>query len=480
MERTDDRFHEACGIFGIYGDPEAANLTYLGLFALQHRGQESTGIVVSDGHELRSEIGMGLVARVYREERLRALNGNLAIGHNRYSTAGESDLKNAQPVLMGYAHGSLALGHNGNLVNTVQLREELVKRGAVFRSTTDSEVIVHLIAGQQEGSLVDRVASALQSVEGAYSLLVMDQASLIAVRDPHGFRPLCLGQRGAAWVVASETCALDLIGATFVREIQPGELVYIGTDGLASYFPFSVTRTAQCIFEYVYFARPDSTVYGRNVYDVRRRLGQQLAHEAPVDADLVIPVPDSGIPAALGFAEASGLPFNFGLVRSHYVGRTFIEPIQSVRHFGVKLKLNVNRTVLNNKRVIVVDDSIVRGTTSREIVSMIRQAGAREVHLRISSPPTVSPCYYGIDTPTRKELLAAQYGLEEICTFITADSLSYLSLEGMLLATEVEKDRFCVACFTNSYPVPVTSAEENQLSLFQQRGARRNSQTPPE
>ena len=461
-----DRFREACGVFGILGSNEAANHTYLGLYALQHRGQESAGIVTSDGKTLHLERAMGLVADVFTEARLRRLAGNLAIGHVRYSTTGSSQLKNAQPILATCRHGSVALAHNGNLVNAQVLKAELEAQGSIFNSSTDSEVIVHLIARSQSGDLVESTAEALSRVSGAYSLVIMNERELLGIRDPHGFRPLSLGRLGDAWVLASESCAFDLIEAKFIRDLEPGEFLHITPHGAQSYYPLPAGRPAQCIFEYIYFSRPDSLLFGQNVSGVRKALGRQLAREAPAEADLVIPVPDSGVPAALGFAQESGLPFDHGLIRNHYVGRTFIEPKQNIRHFGVKIKLNPVREILEGKRVVVVDDSIVRGTTSRKIVSMVRSAGAREVHMRISSPPTVSPCYYGIDTPTRKELIASSHTVGEICRYIRADSLGYLSIEGM--ARAVGKDSgFCHACFSMQYPVSFPVEDRAQLRLFE-------------
>ncbi len=460
-----DSFREECGVFGIFNHPEAANLTYLGLYALQHRGQESAGIVSSDGQALHVEKAMGLVADVFTEARLRRLPGAMAIGHVRYSTTGSSHLKNAQPILAGYRRGAVALAHNGNLINAQTLREDLEGQGAIFSSTSDSEVIVHLIARSKAADLPEAVAEALLQVKGAFTLVLMNEEELLGVRDPHGFRPLSLARLGEGWVLASETCAFDLVGADFVRDVEPGEVVRITREGLTTYRPFPPTLPAQCIFEYIYFSRPDSLLYGQNVARVRKALGRQLAREHPVEADVVIPVPDSGVPAALGYAQESGTPFDHGLIRNHYVGRTFIEPQQSIRHFGVKVKLNAVRDLLEGKRVVVVDDSIVRGTTSRKIVSMLRAAGAREVHMRISSPPTVSPCYYGIDTPTRKELIASTHDPAEICRYIRADSLGYLSLPGLM--TAVGKDvGFCAACFTENYPVPFPGEDRAQLSLF--------------
>ena len=460
-----DRFKDACGIVGILGSSEAPNLTYLGLYALQHRGQESAGIVASDDDTLHLEKAMGLVADVFTETRLKRLKGSLAIGHVRYSTTGSSQLKNAQPILATCRHGMVALAHNGNLVNAQIVREELEAHGSIFSSSTDSEVIVHLIARSKSDDLVEATAEALGRLSGAYSLVIMNERELLGIRDPRGLRPLSLGKLGDTWILASESCAFDLIEATFVRDVAPGEFVHITSRGMKSYFPLPATLPAQCIFEYIYFARPDSVLFGQSVANVRKALGRQLAEEAPVEADLVIPVPDSGVPAALGYAERSGIPFDHGLIRNHYVGRTFIEPKQNIRHFGVKIKLNPVRDILEGKRVVVVDDSIVRGTTSRKIVSMVRSAGAREVHMRISSPPTVSPCYYGIDTPTRRELIASSHTVDEICTYIHADSLGYISMEGLMKA--VGKDTgFCHACFSLQYPVPFPTEDVAQLRLF--------------
>jgi amidophosphoribosyltransferase len=440
-------------------------LTYLGLYALQHRGQESAGIVASDGETLHVEKAMGLVADVFSEARLRKLKGTLAVGHVRYSTTGSSQLKNAQPIVATCRHGMVALAHNGNLVNAHVVRADLERQGSIFSSNTDSEVVVHLIARSRRDDLVDATAEALGHLSGAYSLVIMNERELLGIRDPHGFRPLSLGKLGDAWVLASESCAFDLIEATFVRDLEPGEFLHITPYGTKSYYPLPAAPSAQCIFEYIYFARPDSVLFGRNVAGVRKALGRQLAEECPVEADLVIPVPDSGVPAALGYAERSGIPFDHGLIRNHYVGRTFIEPKQNIRHFGVKIKLNPVRDLLNGKRVIVVDDSIVRGTTSRKIVNMVRSAGAREVHMRISSPPTVSPCFYGIDTPTRKELIASSHAVEEICTYIQADSLGYISMAGLLKAAGRENG-FCHACYSMQYPVPFPTDERAQLPLF--------------
>jgi amidophosphoribosyltransferase len=465
-----DRFHEECALMGVYGHPEAANLVYLGLYAQQHRGQEGSGIVSADGGMLLSHRGLGLVADVFNQETLVRLTGSIAMGHNRYATSGRTLLKNTQPFVVEFSRGGLAVAHNGNLVNALELREALETRGAIFQSSVDTEVIVHLIATATGDTLVDRIAAALGAVRGAYSLLFQSQDELIAVRDPNGFRPLVMGRMRDrdAVVFASETCALDLIGADYEREVAPGEVVVASASGVRRVFPFPSAPPTRCVFEYVYFARPDSTVFGRNVYQMRKSLGRQLAREQPVEADVVVPVPDSGVPAALGFAEESGLAFDFGLIRNHYVGRTFIEPQDAIRHFGVKVKLNAQRGVLDGKRVVVVDDSIVRGTTSRKIVTMLRAAGAREVHMRISSPPTTGPCYYGVDTPTRSELIASAHSVDAIREYITADSLGFLSEKGLYPFTDGDGTGFCDACFTGRYPLPVSDdARARQLVLFE-------------
>lgn len=468
-----DKFHEECAVMGVYGHPEAANMVYLGLYALQHRGQESCGIVSSDGKGLISHRQMGLVADVFKEDVIKRLEGPNAIGHNRYSTQGQSHLKNAQPFVVEYSQGPIAISHNGNLVNGTLLRDELEQAGSIFQSTSDTEVIIHLIATSKETTLMGRIVEALARSRGAYSLLFLTLDRMIAARDPHGFRPLVLGKikdaknRGA-YVVASETCALDLIEAEYVRDVEPGEIVTFGPDGVESLKPFPPVPHAKCIFEYIYFARPDSNLFGHNVYQVRKTLGRQLARESSVAADMVTPVPDSGVPAAIGYAEESGIPLEFGLIRNHYVGRTFIEPSQSIRHFGVKIKLNAQKEVLKGKRVIVVDDSIVRGTTSRKIIRMLRDAGAREVHMRISSPATIGPCYYGIDTPTRSELIASSNSVEEIRRFIEADTLAYLSREGMYSYFNGQKQGFCDACFSGNYPVHFEDGgHTRQLHLFE-------------
>jgi amidophosphoribosyltransferase len=471
---TEGGFREKCGVVGVFGHPEAANLAYLGLCALQHRGQEAAGIVSSDGQVLVSHRGHGLVTDIFPEAIIRRLRGQAAIGHNRYSTTGGSQhLKNAQPLVVEYGRGGLALAHNGNLVNAERLRAELEERGSIFQSTVDTEVIIHLIAAANAETLEDRVVEALHQVRGAYSLVFLAPDKLIAVRDPNGFRPLVLGRVKGAWVVASETCALDLMDAEYEREIAPGEMVVMTEEGLVSYHPLAKAPGAACIFEHIYFARPDSIVFGRSVYQARKELGRTLAREAGVPADIVIPVPDSGVPAAIGYAEAAGIPFEMGLIRNHYVGRTFIEPRDAIRHFGVKVKLNAQRNVLEGKRVVVVDDSIVRGTTSRKIVKMIRDAGAREVHMRISSPPTTNPCYYGIDTPTRAELIASSHDTDEIRRYITADSLAYLSEEGMYGFLGGPQPGFCDACFTGRYPVPFEdTGTPRQLVLFEAQDER--------
>lgn len=470
-----DKMHEECGIFGIYGHPEAGNLTYLGLYSLQHRGQEASGIVTYDGKSFYQEKGTGLVADIFSEDRLKRLKGNAAIGHNRYSTTGDSNLENVQPLMVNYALGTLAMVHNGNLINATFLRDELEAYGAIFQSSMDSEVIIHLIAHSQQERLLQRIIDALERVRGAYSLLFLSEEGMIGVRDPYGVRPLSLGKLKEGYVLASETCAFDLIEAEFVRDIEPGEIIQINKKGVFSYKPFAKTPTAQCVFEYVYFSRPDSHVFTKNVYAIRKRLGKALAAQSKVIADIVIPVPDSGVPAALGFSEASGIPYDTGLIRNHYVGRTFIEPQQSIRHFGVKIKLNAIREILEGKRVVVVDDSIVRGTTSRKIVKMIRAAGAKEIHVRISSPPILSPCFYGIDTPTRQELVASTHDVDEIRKYITADSLEYLSMDGMFRAVynseSGENRHFCTACFSGNYPIPFTGEEIIQLGLFDEGGS---------
>nr|WP_231841011.1 amidophosphoribosyltransferase [Deferribacter desulfuricans] len=445
-----DKFHEECGIAGVFGDKDAANLVYLSLYALQHRGQEGAGIACSDRHIIRVEKGLGLVADIFKKHTLERLPGDIAIGHNRYSTSGESLLKNTQPIVADINLGQVALVHNGNIVNAEKLRDDLVRDGSIFTSTSDSEIVIHLMAKSGKDNLIDAIISSVSKLKGAFSLIFMTKDMLIGLRDPNGFRPLILGKIRSGHVLVSETCALDLIDAEFIREIDPGEMVIIKDDGLQSIRPFENVNPTPCIFEFIYFARPDSRIFGKSVYEVRKSFGMKLAEESPVDADVVIPVPDSGVVATLGYSEYSKISYAMGLIRNHYVGRTFIEPAQSIRHFGVKLKLNAVRSVIEGKRVVVVDDSIVRGTTSRKIVKMLKEAGAKEVHMRISSPPTCYPCFYGIDTPTRSELIASNHTIEEIRKYITADSLAYLSLEGMHEC--VKPFSFCDACFSGKYP----------------------------
>jgi amidophosphoribosyltransferase len=468
-----DRFHDECGVFGIQGHPEAANITYLGLYALQHRGQESAGIVTSGGagREHRVHRAMGLVADVFNESILQKLPGRHAIGHVRYSTAGGSQIANAQPFCATTDAGPIAIAHNGNLVNAIPIRKELEGRGAIFSSTADSEVIVQLLARSRESSPEERLIDALSRVKGAFSLVVLAGDALVAARDPKGFRPLSLGRLDGAWVVASETCALDLIGASHERDLEPGELVVIRRGRIRSLRPFRSEPETFCIFEHIYFARPDSSMNGQTVYEFRKELGRVLAREHPVPADVVVPVLDSGNTAAVGYAEEASIPYEQALIRNHYVRRTFIEPAQSIRHFGVKVKHNAVKGALQGKRVILVDDSIVRGTTLSKIVSMVRNAGAREVHVRISSPPTIGPCHYGIDTPTRDELIAHLNSVEEIRDILGADSLGYLTLEGLRTTGATLKRGFCDACFSDEYPVEVEVGKvAPQLALFRSVG----------
>jgi len=443
-----------CGIFGIYNHLEASNLAYLGLYALQHRGQESAGIVSSDNRQLYHYRQMGLVSEVFTKDILKKLSGKSAIGHVRYSTAGSSELKNAQPFMVDYHKGSLAIAHNGNLINAPLIKSELESRGSIFQSNMDTEVIVHLIARFKEKNFVERTVHALKQVEGAYSLLILTEKEMVAARDPFGFRPLVLGQLKDAPVVASETCAFDLIGAKFVREIEPGEILLINEEGIKSFKPFPHKQHHQCIFEFIYFARPDSFLFNRNVYEVRKSFGVQLAKEAPVEVDMVVPIPDSGFPATLGYAAESKIPLELGMIRNHYIGRTFIEPEQRIRHFGVKIKLNPVKELLKGKKIVTVDDSIVRATTSRKINKMFRNAGAKEVHVRISSPPITDPCFYGIDTPKRSELIASFHKVKGIQKFINATSLHYLTLEGLKKCLGEDAKSFCYACFTGDYPIP--------------------------
>lgn len=461
----DDHFHDECGVFGIFAAEQAAKLAYLGVYALQHRGQESAGIAATDGVQFRVERGMGLVQDVFTPDVIARLPGFAAIGHTRYSTAGDTSLNNAQPLASDCNKGKMALAHNGNLTNALELRRNLEHKGSIFQTTSDTEVIVHLVARSKVGNLAGAIADALGQVEGAYSLLILTRDEIFAVRDPRGFRPLALGRLRDTWVVASETCAFDLIGAEYVREVEPGEMLRISKGGIES-IRFAPEKMHQhCIFEHVYFARPDSIVFGRPVNATRERLGRLLARECPAIADIVVPVPDSGVPAAIGYAAESGISFRMGLIRNHYIGRTFIEPEQAIRDFGVRLKLNPVRGLLEGRRVVLVDDSIVRGTTSRKIVRMMRDAGALEVHMRISCPPTVSPCHYGIDTPTKIELIASRNSIEQIREFIGADSLGYLSLESLRAALEDTEGKFCTSCYTGIYPT-----ENIQLEVEAHRG----------
>ncbi len=455
----DDHFHDHCGVFGVFGHPEAAKLAYLGIYALQHRGQESAGIASADGNDLHIYKSLGHVQEIFTPEAMAQLPGSAAIAHTRYSTAGENVLINAQPIMIDCNKGKLALGHNGNLTNALELRRKLEHRGSIFQTTSDTEVIVHLIARSSARNLSGAIADALSQVEGAYSLLLLTRDEMYAIRDPRGFRPLILGRIDGSWVAGSESCAFDLIDAEYVREVEPGEMVRISRAGVES-IRFAPEKQHQyCVFEHVYFSRPDSVVFGRAVHHSREQLGKLLALEHPVEADLVAPVPDSGVPAAIGYAEQSGIPFRMALIRNHYVGRTFIEPDQTIRDFGVKLKLNPVRRMLEGQRVILVDDSIVRGTTSRKIVRLVREAGAAEVHVRISCPPTISPCYYGVDTPRRDELIASHNSTEEIRKFLGADSLGYLSLASMRAAVEDTEGKFCTSCYTGSYPTELVQLE---------------------
>jgi amidophosphoribosyltransferase len=455
-----------CGIVGIFGHPEAAKLSYLGLYALQHRGQESAGIVSAEGPELTRRGGMGHVADVFTKDVIAELRGPLAIGHVRYSTSGDSNPANAQPFLLRHHRGPIAVAHNGNLVDAAAMRLELENDGAIFQTTTDTEVLLHLIARSKVPDVVDAIVEAVRQVRGAFSLVFLVPGRLIAVRDPLGFRPLSIGRVDGAFVVASESCAFDLLGAEKVRDLERGEVVVIDVGGVHSFKPFPPARPAPCAFEHVYFARPDSTLFGQSVQAVRKRLGAQLWKEELAEVDLIVPVPDSGTFAGLGYAAASKIPFELGLVRNHYVGRTFIEPSQKIRDFGVRVKLNPVRETLAGRKIALIDDSLVRGTTSQKIVQMCRDAGAKEVHLRISCPPTIGPCYYGIDTPRRDELIATRKSVDEIRRFVGADSLGYLSLEGMMAAIGAEPDQYCTACWTDKHPVPLPMETEGQLKLF--------------
>jgi amidophosphoribosyltransferase len=476
----DDKLHEECGVFGIWNHADASAVTALGLHALQHRGQEATGIVSFDGEHFHTHRGMGLVGDNFGDARvIAALPGTRAVGHNRYATTGDTVLRNVQPLYADFEFGGFAVAHNGNLTNATALHRALVRRGCLFQSTTDSEVFVHLIAISLYATVVDRLIDALKQVIGAYSLIALSNEALMGVRDPLGVRPLILGRIAAAdgsvaWVLASETCALDIVGAEFVRDVEPGEIIIINDQGVHSIRPFSRTPARFCVFEYIYFARPDSVVEGTSVYEARKRIGAELARESLVDADVIVPVPDSGVPAAMGYASESGLPFELGIIRNHYVGRTFIEPTERVRHLGVKLKHSANAAVLAGKRVVLVDDSIVRGTTSKKIVEMVRLAGAAEVHLRISSPPTTHSCFYGIDTPERGKLLAANHSIEAMAALIGADSLAFISIDGLYRALnkgdrDPVRPQYCDACFTGEYPIPLPDMTQNdsrQLSLL--------------
>lgn len=460
-----DKFHDECGVFAIYGHPEASKLTYLGLYALQHRGQESAGIAASDGTELRCTKSMGHVADIFTPPVLKELPGELAIGHTRYSTAGDTVLLNAQPFSVACNKGRVAVAHNGNITNAAELRKDLEAEGSIFQASSDTEVILHLLARSRERTLAGALRDAMLQIEGAFSLVFLAEDRIIVARDPHGFRPLAMGQlqvsgNKIAHVFASETCAFDLIGAVYIGDVAPGEMVIVGPEGVTREQYTPPSEKAQCVFEHVYFSRPDSIVFGRPVQQSREALGRLLAREAPAAADLVVPVPDSGVAAAIGYSAESGLPFRQALIRNHYVGRTFIEPSQAIRDFGVKLKLNPVRHLLEGKSVILVDDSIVRGTTSRKIVRMVREAGAREVHLRVSCPPTISPCFYGVDTPVKSELIAANHTVEEIRKFVEADTLAYLSMQSLREAVGDDKHEFCYACYSGNYPTELINIEE--------------------
>ncbi len=470
----DDKLREECGVVAVFGHPEAANLAYLGLYALQHRGQESAGICSSDGREVHCHKEMGYVADIFTPEVLAKLSGSLAIGHTRYSTAGDTALRNAQPFSVQCNKGRIAVAHNGNITNAAELRYELERTGSIFQASSDTEVVLHLVARSRERTLAGALREALLQIEGAFSMVFMAEDRVIVARDPHGFRPLAMGQMELSggqkcYVFASETCAFDLIGAEYLNEVEPGEMVIVGPEGLTREQYVPARNRAQCVFEHVYFSRPDSIVFGRSVQESREKLGRLLAHEHPVEADVVVPVPDSGVAAAIGYSAESGIPFRHGLIRSHYIGRTFIEPSQAIRDFGVKLKLNPVRHLIEGKRVVLIDDSIVRGTTSRKIVRMVRNAGAREVHMRISCPPTKSPCFYGVDTPTRSELIAANNTVEEIRRFIGADSLGYLSLSALREAVDDTKHEYCYACYTGDYPTDFVNIEELMHSKDQRR-----------
>lgn len=475
----DDHLHEECAVFGIYGHHEAAEHAALGLHALQHRGQEAAGIVTIDGEQFHAHRDLGLVGDIFSKESvMQRLPGDAAIGHTRYSTTGEPMLRNVQPLFADLDFGGLAIAHNGNLTNALTTRQELVSSGCIFQSTTDTEIIIHLMATTR-GTIVERLIAALRRIEGAYSLVMLTKEGLVGVRDPQGVRPLVLGKLEDTYILASESCAFDIVGAERVRDLEPGELLVISERGLESHFPFPKLDRRFCIFEYIYFAKPDSVVDGQSVYEARKRIGSELAREGPVAADIVVPVPDSGVPAAIGYAAEAGLPYELGIIRNHYVGRTFIEPSSEIRHFGVRLKHNANRAILDGKRVILVDDSIVRGTTSKKIVEMVRAAGATEVHMRISSPPTTNPCFYGVDTPDKDQLLAANLEVDAICKEIAADSLAFVTIDGLYRAMgeagrNNDKPQYCDACFSGEYPIRLTDQQNGdapaQLSLLAESG----------
>jgi amidophosphoribosyltransferase len=461
----DDHFHDECGVFGIFGRQDAAAIVTLGLHALQHRGQEAAGIVSFDGTQFHVERHVGLIGDTFTKQSvIDSLKGTRAIGHTRYATTGGAGLRNVQPLFAELADGGIAVAHNGNLTNAMTVQRNLQKQGAIFSSTSDTETILHLVATSREKDINSRFIEAVRQIEGAFSLVALTAKKMIGCRDPLGIRPLVLGDLDGAWILASETCALDIIGARFVRDLKPGEMVVVTAKGIESFFPFEPQKSRFCIFEYVYFARPDSSVEGRNVYDVRKRIGMELARENPVKADIVVPVPDSGTPAAIGFSQETGLPFELGIIRNHYVGRTFISPGDSIRHMGVRLKHNANRRMIEGKSVVLVDDSIVRGTTSQKIVQMVRDAGAKEVHMRIASPPTMSSCFYGVDTPEKSKLLASRMSVEEMADFIRVDSLGFLTIDGLYRAVgeaarDADSPQFCDACFTGQYPTRLLDLE---------------------
>jgi amidophosphoribosyltransferase len=462
-----DVMHEECGIAAVYGSPDAARLVYLSLYALQHRGQEAAGIVTYNGTGLHTKLGMGLVSEVFNEPVLNTLNGDHAIGHVRYSTAGDSSVINCQPISVNTGNGSLAVAHNGNLTNAIEIRKKLEAQGAIFQTNSDTEVVLHLFAKSKETGFVRPLLDALRQLRGAYCFVFITKKGILAARDPYGVRPMALGKLGKSWVIASETSAFDLIGATYVRDIEPGELVDITSAGIKSHTISKVKNKAMCVFEYVYFSRPDSRIFGRNVYETRREMGRQLAREAPPppNTDMVIPIPDSASVAAMGYAEVSGVRFDMGLIRSHYIGRTFIEPKQSIRDFGAKIKYNAVAEMMKGKKIVLVDDSIVRGTTSRKLVRMLRRVGVKEIHMRISSPPIISPCFYGIDTPSTKELVAAKMSIEKVRAYLEVDSLGYLSEKGMLAATQMPETDFCTACFTGKYPIALEQGVQSNNTV---------------